>query len=106
MRFTIIHPSRRPDKANKTVDKWFDRYDNTYWSDINYVLSLDADDDHLSEYMEHSRMKIIVNPNKSAVEAINIAGQYSEKYRSDVIIVVSDDTDCPNKWNRILGEAI
>jgi hypothetical protein len=106
MRFAILHPSRRPHQANKTVDKWFNRYDNNYWGDINYVLSLDTIDESLNEYMDHSRMDIIVNDNSCAVEAINVAAKHAMKYHPDIFIVVSDDTDCPDKWNRIIGDAV
>lgn len=106
MRFTILHPSRRPHKANETVCKWFNRYDNKSADDIHYMLSVDTDDPGVNEYEEHSRMWIIKNPNRSAVDAINIAAERAPRFSHDILIVVSDDTDCPEGWNNILREAI
>jgi len=134
---TIIHPSRsRPEMAFETAKNWM--YKALSPEGIQYVLSLDTDEPMMEEYdrlfnfdeilplpARDSFVKCIA-PNKTAVEAINVAmkalclmkseGGYnvifprrstgldnSEKDKSNnLIIVVSDDFDCPKHWDDFL----
>lgn len=101
MKFALIHPSRsRPEKSRETLNKWRSR---AFIKNIKIVRSLDSDDPKLPAYM-HMNEITTVNPNKSAVEAINIGALRADD--ADVFIVVSDDTDCPFYWDKILREAI
>lgn len=100
---SLIHPSRgRPEKALETFHKWT----NNNPRDEYYYLSLDKDDPLLDKYMDifpdyfslvntRENAKIIVNSNRSAVDAINNAA----KQCYGTMIVVSDDTEPCNNWH-------
>jgi len=103
MEISIIHPSRnRPQMALETATKWITRCKDT--SQIEYILSLDNDDHLLMQYHDlFTRLKdqvaIIQHNNSSAVEAINNA---APKTTGRILVVVSDDFDCPNHWDEQL----
>lgn len=94
----VLMPSRsRPKKWLETYKKWRDP--STY--NFQYVLSLDQDDPLLNVYLDISPeefslnntgnyCKILVNKNRSAVDAINKAAAYCW---ADILMVVSDDTE-------------
>lgn len=94
---SLIHPSRsRPQKSFNTYLKW--RIHGGY----KFILSLDEDDPLLNEYkklyvplMQLHPIVIIVNKNRSAVDAINNG---AKDFYGDWLIVVSDDTECPEYW--------
>lgn len=113
-------PSRsRPKKSLETYRKWSDTVST------QFILSLDQDDPSLSEYLDiypdYFKLKpmppgdrkwgrcfsdnfvIIVNKNRSAVDAINKA---AEVCLGEVIIVVSDDTEPVEEWYTNLYKAI
>jgi hypothetical protein len=102
---TIIHPSRsRPDQSLATCKKWLQRAGVT---EIELIVSLDIDEPYRIQYERHRGLHavdspivkggIIFNNNRSAIDAINNAAARS---RGDILIVVSDDTDCPENWGR------
>lgn len=105
MKISVIHPSRgRPISAYATACKWKYFADN----EIEYILSLDNDDPELSQYKElFDEFGIgafgMSNDNKSAIEAINRAAKISS---GNLIIVISDDFDCPKSWDTLLISAI
>lgn len=93
---SIIHPSRsRPDMARNTAQKWLERAGMR----VEYILSVDIDDPYIYDYSgmftNNIDVSVQVNLNKSAIEAINVA---AKKVNGDLIVVVSDDFDCPDKW--------
>jgi len=95
---SLLHPSRsRIDKSKATIDKWLSRAD----ADVELIISIDSDDPQKELYLEaHKGHKIIINDNRSAVDAINNA---AKECTGDIMIVVSDDTDVPIHWvNKIL----
>lgn len=94
---SLIHPSRsRPSKSAETMDKWV----LSQRSDIEIIVSVDHDDPFLSEYQSIYHPKyLLIGKNKSAIEAINSA---AAKSTGDILIVVSDDTDCPKGWDFVL----
>jgi hypothetical protein len=92
MKFSIIHPSRsRPDKSAKTIDTWILYADG----DPEVILSLDEDDPYKNTYRTAYTEMIVLN-NKSSVEAINNAAKIA---KGEILIVVSDDTDCFPGWD-------
>lgn len=100
MNFALCHPSRgRPDQAYTTFLKWMGNATDT--DQYEYILSLDSDDPFLEQYRKRfakSGVEIIVNNNRSMVDASNRAAETA----SDTIgayILVSDDFDCPKGWN-------
>lgn len=99
MKISIIHPSRgRPVQAFQTMNKWIGNAD----SDIEYVIVCDTDDPSLSGYLTPNEF-IIHGFHKSAIEAINAGARI---INGDLIIVVSDDFDCPLHWDTLLLQAL
>src|SRR5688500_18711294 len=113
MKFSIIHPTRsRPEKSISTLNKWVDRCYND--EEIEVIISIDLDDPRYKDYCKgmfmhqypvkiYPNIKITDNQNRSAVDAINNAAKIAT---GDILIVVSDDTDCSIHWDKILTDAI
>lgn len=97
---SILHPSRsRPQKSFETLSKWILK---AGIKDFEIIVSLDNDDPCLTEYerlyvvggLNHPNT-LMVNHNKSAVEAINRAARIAQ---GNIFIVVSDDTEPATQW--------
>lgn len=103
MTITLIHPSRsRPKEAFSTACKWRDYADNEF----EYVLSLDTDDKSSKDYFAlfdnfGDKAMGCAFDNKSAIQAINKAANIAS---GDILIIVSDDTECPKHWDSLLLE--
>jgi hypothetical protein len=96
MKIQIIHPSRhRPHQALATRSKWLERCN---WR-VNYMFSFDSDDDSIPPGVSGLRL-----PNKTAIEAINNAA--ASTFGWDILMVVSDDSDCPYDWDLKLAKEI
>lgn len=86
--------------------KWIN-YARNY--DFEVIVSLDQSDPALAEYeklytyKQRVQPKLIVNNNRSAVEAINKAAEVSE---GEVLMVISDDTDAVKGWDLVIGSAV
>lgn len=96
---SIIHPSRgRPYKSWATISNWLNRASNA--NDIEVVISVDLDDPNLLTYKDlYHKFEVIVSDNRHAVDAINMGALRSLE---NILIVVSDDTDCPENWDDLL----
>lgn len=93
---SILHPSRsRAGIAYRTAATWI----ANAGCKIEHILSLDLDDTDISKYSELDI--VIVNKNRSAVDAINNAAKISN---GDILIVVSDDTECFSGWGKRIEE--
>lgn len=98
---SLIHPSRgRPGKAFDAFIRWNSRACTQY----EYILSLDTDDPCLNDYEQlfsklHRKYDTAIYPNRSAIDAINKAAEHAT---GDIIVVMSDDFDCPNQWDETL----
>lgn len=102
---SIIHPSRgRPSKSACTIRKWTMNAQNANHQDIEVLVSLE-DDDHLPMYYagyRDSKCKVlhnyefILSKGSTAVSSINYA---ASRAKNDILIVVSDDTDCYPGWD-------
>src|SRR5687768_8486762 len=102
MKFSLIHPSRsRPEKSEETMFKWWDRAMNR--KEVQILVSCDLDDPKLQDYNDSYDGIVLMNHNRSAVDAINNAAKVAI---GEIFIVVSDDTDCPMHWDKILSDAI
>lgn len=92
---SIIHPTRqRPEKSFSTIQKWVQRCS----SEVEVVVSVDIDDPLLSFYTKlysETPYKLIVNKNRSAVDAVNNA---AKEAKGEIMVVVSDDFDCNPNW--------
>lgn len=103
-KISILHPSRqRVERALDAFNRWTERA-GIY--NIEYLLSIDSDDD-VHAYKEAFKdfpiaVTILVNNNRSAIDAINNAAKIAT---GDIFIVVSDDFDCPNNWAQQIIDA-
>jgi glycosyltransferase involved in cell wall biosynthesis len=93
---SIIHPSRsRPKIASEIASSWL----QNAGCEVEYVLSLDNDDDVAYQYASGfpfgKKHNVIFNDNKSAIEAINKA---AEETHGDIIIQIADDFQCFPNW--------
>lgn len=92
-KIAIIHPSRgRAKKSKLAVNSWFQRAVSIT---PEIKVSVDSDDPELELYKEYYGGDLIINKNRSAVDAINNAAKLSG---GDIFIVLSDDTECPPGW--------
>jgi hypothetical protein len=101
MKISILHPSKgRPFQALKTTLAWIEKASGKY--PIEYILSLDDDDTFTDQYFgmyEDTNVRVIKTASRSCVGAINEAARVSS---GDILIVVSDDFECPLDWDRII----
>ncbi len=93
---TLIHPSRqRPEKSHQTILKWIMMAENK----VEVIVSLDKDDPELPRYKDYYQdldVRFVTADNRSAVDAINLGAKFA---KGDILIVVSDDTDCFPRWD-------
>lgn len=96
MKISILHPSRgRAAIAKQVYDNWMVKADKP--ENIEYILSIDYSDPQAHDYYSRiSANAICVNENNSAIEAIN---NVAKETTGDLLIVVSDDFDCPEHWD-------
>lgn len=95
---SLIHPSRgRPNKAHQAAWNWISKAG----CEIDYILSLDADDTQCQFY-ENVSYNSITGKNRSAIDAINNAAKVA---KGDILVVMSDDFDCPENWGQKIIEA-
>jgi glycosyltransferase involved in cell wall biosynthesis len=98
---SLLHPSRgRFSKSRSTIQNWISK---STGPDIEVVVSVDNDDPDRDQYCNYYSDGCIVNKNRSAVDAINVAARAAD---GDIFIVVSDDTECPYGWDRLIINAI
>jgi len=101
---SLLHPSRsRIDRSFATTEKWLEK--SRAHLGIEVIISLDNDDPQLDTYKEvyTGYETVIVNPNRSAVDAINNAAKVAT---GDIMIVLSDDTDCPDNWAELIENEV
>lgn len=98
---SILHPSRsRPEKAFNTSRNWL----ANAGCDVEYILSVDTDDPSLQEYKKvFNYSRIIEGHNRSAIDAINGAAAVSQ---GQILIVLSDDFDCPPLWGKQILDSV
>jgi hypothetical protein len=93
---SILHPTRsRPEKSWKTCNNWI----KNAHTDVELIISIDIDDPHREEYLNTHRYlgTIVTSLNRSAVDAVNRAAEVA---KGDILIVVSDDTECTYGWGK------
>lgn len=100
MRISIVHPSKgRPSMALQTFSKWISKAAE---DDIEYILSVDDSDIHLPDYERMLGVmvtKLVISSNQTMVEATNSGAKHAT---GDLIVLVSDDFDCPLNWDVML----
>lgn len=95
MKFSLLHPSRqRATKSFNTIQQWLFRAGQH--TEVELIVSIDNNDPqkHLYEKL-YSGLKVISNDNRSAIDAVNRAAEIAT---GQVLIVVSDDFECPRNW--------
>lgn len=109
-KISLIHPSRmRALTAVEVAKKWIREAGES----IEYILSVDNDDRQRESYSHFfyesgtfspgpTRHGMTSNDNRSAIDAINNA---AKECAGDIIVVMSDDFDCPENWAIKLLEA-
>lgn len=107
MRFSLLHPSRsRPNKSFEATQGWLNSAVST---NFELIVSIDENDPYKEQYLNiysnfnQYKVKVIVNNNTTAVEAINNAAKVAE---GEVFIVVSDDTGVLRGWDKVINSAV
>lgn len=105
----IVHPTRsRPERSVATINKFVKSSDDP--GEVMVTICLDDSDPRIEEYWKLYRSEcschwaIDQRDNKSSVEAINEGFKNSllATAKGQIIMVVSDDTDCFKGWDTAL----
>lgn len=98
MTVSLLHPSRsRITKSVATTIKWLSKAGDCQ---VELIVSIDEDDPQLRDYVDfYTPEQIIINQNRSAVDAINNAAKQAT---GNIMIVLSDDTDCCDNWGELI----
>ncbi len=107
MKFSLIHPSRsRPGLARTRINEWLTKASDL--SQVEYILSIDTTDPNTSSYesifnqLVIPNAKLVIKGNRNCVQATNEGANIST---GDVLIYLSDDFSCPDKWDELLTQA-
>jgi hypothetical protein len=97
---SLLHPSRgRPSKSYKTFCNWHAKA--SIGANIQTIVSVDQDDDLLSQYIGLYPNIAVYRKNTCVVQATNYAAAHST---GDILIYLSDDFDCPDKWDELVEQ--
>jgi glycosyltransferase involved in cell wall biosynthesis len=99
---SLLHPSyKRPFRSKDTISKWVSLAGTT---DIEIIVSIDESDENFETYKSiYKNHKVVSLKKRNAIEAINHAAKQAT---GDILIVVSDDTDCEPDWALKILEAV
>ena len=87
IRFSLLHPSRgRLERAAQAIGEWTARRSGAHA--VEHILSVDTDDDVAGyrRVADAAGVRLVVNANRSVVDAANAAARAAT---GDVLIVVS-----------------
>lgn len=116
MKISVIYPTReRPEAFQSALTLWQSNAQQNYF--IEWIISVDSSDKHLkelerifeisksyfSQQQQSKNMKLIINDNHSAIEAINNGAKIAT---GDLLIVISDDFVCPYLWDSKLKDQL
>lgn len=103
MKISLLHPSRgRAEKAYQTYRNWIEKSSGEI--EIEYLLSLDSDDNYdLYKEIFGIDFHSIIAKNSNLVEASN---SVADSCTGDLIVLISDDFDCPENWDLLLLDAV
>lgn len=105
----VVHPTRsRPERSISTINKFVKSSDDA--GEVMVTICLDDNDPRIDDYWKLYRSEcschwaIDQRDNKSSVEAINEGFKNSllATAKGQIIMVVSDDTDCFKGWDTAL----
>jgi hypothetical protein len=100
----------RPERMLSVLLNWINNASDK--NRISIIISIDDNDEHINNYQDilndiyllHGiRTKLLINDNKNTVEAIN---RCKAEIDSDLIFLISDDTDCFPKWDNAVEKVI
>lgn len=98
---SLIHPSRS--RPIKSFDNSFDWTNELHGIDYELIVSIDSDDKNKEMYEflygDLLNTTLLINENKSLVEATNIAAKHSQ---GDILVYLSDDFKCFPNWGQTL----
>lgn len=116
-KISIIYPTRnRPEMFRKTLELWVNNAQNKI--DLEVIISVDEDDSnaHVDETIKYIKsqhpahnlwendiFKVVVNKNRSAIEAINNGAKVAT---NDILLVISDDFSCYVWWDEALQRVV
>lgn len=106
---SVVHPTRnRVSLFEATLNNWMQKCSNP--KALEYIVSIDESETVINYFgYKHviqkanekfgSSISLLISPNTCCVQAVNSG---AEAAKGDLIIVNSDDFDCPDKWDEIL----
>lgn len=103
MKISLLHPSRgRAEIAHRVFELWMQN--SSGQTEIEHVLSIDLSDEQIRMYaVLFQDSKIIESNNSNLVEAANNGAKICN---GDLIVLISDDFDCPKNWDLFLLDAV
>lgn len=105
MVISLIHPSRgRAEKSFQNSSEWLMK--SGLIDDVYLIVSVDKDDPDLQKYKSrYGLSSLVINENKSVVEATNNAAiMCRDTGMDDILIYLSDDFKCPDNWAQLIIE--
>ena len=113
MKFLLAHPSYgRPQKAEATARLWYERATNK--ENIAYHICVETPeyvtytDVFSHDFFSDKDLKMVHGNFGTCVSAANnaVLTGITDNPDSDIIILVSDDFECPENWDALLTEKI
>lgn len=102
MKISLVHPSRgRVEQALAAAREWAAKRSGAH--EIEHILSVDTDDPAREAYVRMARdagLIIVVHPNRTMIQAANAGARHAT---GQLLIVVSDDFGCPERWDESLA---
>lgn len=102
MRFSILHPSRRPNRWLCSFYDWQDRADSRQ----EHVLAVDEDQvEEFRATIEKLKIPVVLvtSPGKDSTTAYNAAAKAAS---GDALIVSADDVVPPRHWDSLIEFAV
>ncbi len=101
---SLIHATRgRPDKAMAAYRQWMDAASGQH--DLEYIFSVDDDDDTVKELFPHipSTATLVKGKSRGTVDATNRAAYAST---GQILVQVHDDVVVPEGWDALIVDRI
>lgn len=99
MEISLLHPTfGRPEKSKNTTQKWLEKAG----CEVELIVCLSVGDLKFNTYKSIYPNALEVKKN-TAVDAIN---ECASKATGRIMIVLSDDTDCPDNWGPQLLKSV
>lgn len=94
---SLIHPSRgRPEQSFANATEWLSKAGNV---DVELIVTVDTTDSKLGIYQHLYGSQAYAFDHTSVVHATNNGASMA---KGDILIYLSDDFKCPNKWGELV----